>query len=167
MKPNIRVLILSILFFSALAMQANNANSSEQRSTEMMDVGDEYVQEISDEAEVLKGLIRAEYERLEFSGEIKSMGNGRNDIAEVVKKVIKPDMPFERAERVLKAAGFEVGPRGQNFLFPKIYEVSAKIESYSPTVAGRTGIYISLQPKSAEDWSVIFLIQAEIIRQFI
>jgi hypothetical protein len=123
--------------------------------------------ELEQRGKLLRKVIDETYKQLADAKAIKSMGNGRNFITDVVVKYIPVGTPFDDAEAILRAAGFKVGPRGQNPVFHDLYEVMAVIDYYVPTLFGKTSIDVSLEPASSNNWNTVKNIKAEIIRQFI
>jgi hypothetical protein len=123
--------------------------------------------ELAQRGKQLRKAIDEVYEKLADAKTLKSMGNGRNIITDVVIKYIPIGISFDDAEAILRAAGFKVGPRGRNPIFHDLYEVDAVIDQYVPTLFGNTSIDVSLEPTSSNDWHTVKNITAEIIRQFI
>jgi hypothetical protein len=89
------------------------------------------------------------------------------DVTASMLPYIFPGMTFEEAERVLKAAGFEVRPHPgireeQDRNRPTDwYAVHAAISDFSPIrIFGRVTVYVSLYPASPGDYSRVENIKA-------
>lgn len=115
----------------------------------------------------LRAAIDAAYQEMQAAHKLKSAGNGRNSISDVVIRFIPIGMDFAEAEHILRYAGFAVGARQRSQFIPGRVEALAIMDFYKSLIAGKASIYISLQPKGIQDWSVVNNISAEITLQYI
>jgi len=118
--------------------------------------------------EGLRGEIDAAYKTLERTGAIKNQGAGRNFITHVAVRYIPGGTPFEEAEGILRAAGFDIQPRTPNRFLPEPqkYDVRATIDQYASMPLGKTSVTVCLRPRSPNDYSVVQSLTAEITRSF-
>lgn len=103
----------------------------------------------------LRAEIDREYRRLKYSGDLKFIGNGRNDLSHILSKYIPDGSSMDRAETILENAGFMLRPRGRGSLINGDISVIADIEVYKQLFFGRISVIVILEPKSKDDDSIV------------
>lgn len=160
------VLLCAMAAITVLPVSADEikigATTDQKKETKMLEARD-----LQARGKELRKAIDDVYKKLSEANAIKTMGNGRNLITDVVVKYIPIGSSFDEAETVLRVAGFNVGPRGNNPVFPNYFSATGVIDQYVPTLFGKTSISVSLEPASKSDWTVVRSITAEITKQFI
>jgi hypothetical protein len=77
-------------------------------------------------------------------GEVSAEGN---DLSGIVSAYIPVGTSFSDAENILRAAGFEVGPKPKSDFIPKSYAVVGVITTFNNTAPERFDLYVDLYPK--------------------
>lgn len=114
----------------------------------------------------LRGDVDRAYDTLVAAGKLRNQGAGRNYITDVVAPYIPAGTPFDRAEAILRAAGFDIQPRLPNRFLPdeEKYDERAVIDQYRPAAIGKTSVVVALRPRAPNDYSVVSTLVAEIVR---
>jgi hypothetical protein len=163
----IKVLLLSTFLIENLTQAYENHLEINSVQTEKTELKMQKNDELQHRGKDLRHAIDETYRKLNESNTLKTMGNGRNEITDVITKYIPIGENFDDAEVILKAAGFNVGPRERHPVFPGQFCAIGVIEQYAPTPLGKTSITIYLQPINKDDWTVVYSITAEITKQII
>jgi hypothetical protein len=125
------------------------------------------ISELEMRGKQLRSEIDERYKKLCAAKAIKPMGQGRNDIDDIVTKYVPIGISFNEAEIILRSAGFKVGPREKHSLITNKFMVFAEIAQYVPTLLGKTSIYVTLEPESPNDWRQVKKIEAGISKIFL
>ena len=78
-------------------------------------------------------------------------------------KYIPIGTTFDDAERVLRAAGFQISARGKSNIYPYPYQVLATIDQYVPTLFGKTSVVVVLEPEHPGEWRSVAGVTADIV----
>lgn len=135
--------------------EAKNARRATMEEQDVLQLG-----------EKLRSDVDRAYRAFVDAGRLKNQGSGRNYISEVFEPYIRAGTSFDRAEQILRAAGFEIKPRAPNRFLPEAdkYDEIAIIEHYQPTMMGKTSIVVSMRPQRPNDYSAVSQLVAEIVR---
>ncbi|MGV7206424.1 hypothetical protein ACLB1G_01045 [Oxalobacteraceae bacterium A2-2] len=115
----------------------------------------------------LRRAINDAYDGMKRRGELKSAGNGRNRITEVIAKFIPAGTPFNKAEDILRQAGFNIGPREESRFIPGQFGTVCSINYFEKLLFGRVDVHVTLRPINQNDWRLVDSLEAEITVQYI
>jgi len=122
---------------------------------------------IAERGKSLRQAIDERYALLVKTDALKPNGAGRNYITDVFEPFMPAGTTFEYADALLKAAGFELGPKGKLNFSPYSEAQIVRIDQYTSVLFGKTSIYVQLEPSRAGEWQCIGKITAEIVLQSI
>lgn len=113
----------------------------------------------------LRAKLQQAYKKLFDSNELR-LGPHGTDVTYVVLPYIPIGTSFSEAEAILRNAGFVVGPHPDSNPPPNPnrpkdwYAVLAQITPFAQKFPSRTDLYVSLLPKSPEDYTIVSRIEA-------
>jgi len=163
-KPSTAILAVGLAVLTSLTAAATHGRDA---NAQLVDRGREMpAVDIEKRGKELRREIDKAYRGLVETGQLKNQGVGRNLITDVVARYIPPGTSFLQAEEILRAAGFAVEARVPNNYLPEAerYDERATIDNYVPMTIGKTSVTVLLRPRSANDYSVVQSIVAEVTR---